>query len=105
VSPDPSIWALAKIEALGAEKWSSRTDARLSGRHIRPPGAGLAVLYASACALPTALTAAAYGAAGQFGAFWFCNFGSMRIYVAMSPGNMVRNLKEGLLCIWPLCTA
>lgn len=72
------------------------------GRASVGGGAGLAMLYATACALPTALTAAAYGAAGQFGAFWSGNFGSMGIYIAMPPRDMVRNLKEGLLYIWPL---
>jgi 4-amino-4-deoxy-L-arabinose transferase-like glycosyltransferase len=71
--------------------------------HIHGWGSvSLAALYGIAIALPTALTATAYAAVGQFSTFWYCNFGYMGTYLAMRPGYTGSLVKEGLRFIWPL---
>lgn len=88
--------AVAFATLAGAWLWRSRAGAA--------GAAGLAALYAAACALPTAVTAVGYLAAGQLGAFWHCNFGYMRAFLAisLSPGFMIATAAESLLAIWPL---
>ncbi len=79
---------------VGAWTWKSRALVK---------AAALAGLYAVACTVPTAATAAIYAAAGHFATFWYCNFGFMGTYMTMmSPAAMARNLVHGLYRIWPL---
>jgi 4-amino-4-deoxy-L-arabinose transferase-like glycosyltransferase len=86
--------AVTFMALVGAWLWQGRTG--MAG------GAGLAALYAIACALPTALTAAAYATAGQFRTFWYCNFGYMGTFVAMPQAHRPTLVSNGLLSIWPL---
>jgi 4-amino-4-deoxy-L-arabinose transferase-like glycosyltransferase len=86
--------AVAFATLVGAWLWQGRVG--VAG------GAGLAALYATGCALPTALTAAAYGAAGQLGIFWYCNFGYMGTYLAMPVAHMASLARDSLLAIEPL---
>jgi 4-amino-4-deoxy-L-arabinose transferase-like glycosyltransferase len=86
--------AVIFVALVGSWLWQGRAGVSV--------GAGLATLYAIACALPTALTAGAYWAAGQFSTFWYCNFGYMRTFLAIQEMHTARSLKEALLAIWPL---
>jgi 4-amino-4-deoxy-L-arabinose transferase-like glycosyltransferase len=86
--------ALAFVTLVGAWLWRGR--AGVAG------GIGLAALYGTACALPTALSATVYGAAGQLATFLYCNFGYMRTYLAIPMGQKKMSAMLALLTIWPV---
>ncbi len=86
--------AVAFVTLVGAWLWRDRVG--VAG------GVGLAALYGTACSLPTALTAAAYWAAGQLATFWYCNFGFMGIYLALVTTQKKMMALAALLAIWPV---